>query len=429
MKLSYGMARIWMALLTVFAGLTAMSVDSSAQPLQPDVVKVGVNIPLTGSYADQGKDQERAYQLAAERINARGGVLGRPVELLIRDTKTNAKVAEQNALQMIMEHNVPMITGGSSSAVAIAQSDVCQKHGVVYMAALTHSNATTGHMHRGKFNTVQKAHRNTFRWYFNAWMTSEALTPFMIKKFGNKAKYFYITSDYTWGHTLEESMRRGTELAGAETFGAELTPLGAKNYEALLKKAGDSGAQVLVLVLFGQDVVNALKQASAMGLKAKMDIVVPLMELNMARGAGKEAIEGVISTKNWYWGLKDKYPGSKEFVDAFFDKYKKAPGSSAASAWVAINEWAAAAERAGSFSTDAVVRALEGHKFVLLKDEEEWRSWDHQAISSVYVVRGKSASQSKNDWDLLEIIDEYKGIEVMRTREENPVILEKLPSE
>ncbi len=420
------MVRIWLALLIVFWGFTAAPIDSSAQM---DSVKVGINVPLTGSYSDQGQDEEKAYKLATERLNSRGGLLGRQIELVIKDTKTNPKVAEQNALEMITDHDVAMITGGSSSDAAIAQSDVCQKHGVVYMAALTHSNATTGHMHRGKFSTVQKAHRHTFRWYFNAWMTSKALTPFMIKNFGNKAKYFYITSDYTWGHTLEESMRRATELAGAETLGAELTPLGEKRYENLLEKAGDSGAQVLILVLFGEDMVYALKQAADMGLKTKMNIVVPLMELNMAHGVGKKAIEGIISTKNWYWGLKDRYPGSKEFVDAFLEKYKKAPGSAAASAWVALNEWAAAVERAGSFSSDAVIKALEGHKFVLLKDEEEWRSWDHQAVSSVYVVRGKAASQSKNEWDLLEIIAEYKGVDVMRTREENPVILEKLSSE
>jgi ABC-type branched-subunit amino acid transport system substrate-binding protein len=330
---------------------------------------------------------------------------------------------------MIKKHNVVMMTGGSSSAVAIAQSDVCQKHGIVFMAALTHSNATTGHMHRGKWSAVQKAHRHTFRWYFNAWMTSEALTPFVIKKFGSTAKYYYITADYTWGHTLEESMRRGTELAGAETLGAILTPLGSKDYTEHLASAKESGAEVLVLVLFGQDMVNALKQAADMGLKDKMKIVVPLMELNMARGAGPKAIEGVIATKNWYWGLKDKFPGSKEFVDAFFEAYNRAPGSSAAAAWTAIHEWASAAKRAGGFSADGVIKALEGHNFVLLKDEEEWRSWDHQAISSVYVVRGKKNAESKGLWDLLEIVDEFKGADVVRTREENPVSLEKLPSE
>ena len=397
--------------------------------LSGNTVKIGVNVPLTGSYSDQGKDEKRAYELAVERINAQGGILGKKLTLIVMDTQTNARTASKNAIKMIREHNVAMMTGGSSSAVAIAQSDVCQKYGVVFMAALTHSNATTGHMHLDKWSTVQKAHRHTFRWYFNAWMTSEALVPFMINNYGKSAKYHYITADYTWGHTLEESLRRGTELAGCETMGTVLTPLGSRTFAPELAKAGESEANVLVLLLFGRDMVTALKEADSMGLKEKMQIVVPLMELNMAYGAGAKAIEGVVATKNWYWGLKDKFPGSKEFVDAFRAKYNKAPGSAAASAWVAIYQWVDAARRAGSFASDSVIKALEGHKFTLLKGEEQWRDWDHQAISSVFIVRGKKASESRDRWDLLEILEEVEGAKVMRSREQNPVTLEKLPSE
>ncbi len=417
---------MFIVILTVAVYLIDVPASVSAQE---SAVTVGLNIPLTGAYSKQGEDEKRAYTLAIDELNSQGGVLGKQISYMVRDTKTNAKIARKNALELITDHNVVMMTGGSSSAVAIAQSDVCQEHGVVFMAALTHSNATTGHMHRGKWSTFQKAHRHTFRWYFNAWMTSEALNPYLIQKFNKTATYFYITSDYTWGHTLEESMRRGTELAGCDTLGTVLSPLGKKDYHNELQMAAAANPDVLVLVLFGQDMIMALKQADEMGLKTKMHIVVPLMELNMARGAGIKAIEGVISTKNWYWGLKDNYPGSKKFVNLFMEKYEKAPGSSAAAAWVAIHEWASAAERAGSFSSDAVIQALEGHTFTLLKDQEKWKSWDHQAISSVFIVQGKSPGESQGPWDLLKILKEIPGNEVVRNREQNPVTLEKLPSE
>ncbi len=392
-------------------------------------VVIGINVPLSGSYSDQGKDEEKAYNLAIEQINAKGGVLGKKIIPVVKDTQTKADVARKNALELIKKNKAVMVTGGASSAVAIAQSDVCQEHGVLFMAALTHSNATTGHKKTMGGFTVQKAHRHLFRWYNNAWMTVRALGPFLVKNMKKEADYYFITADYTWGHSLEESVRWVTEAAGSETVGAVLTPLGQKDFKAELLAVQKAKPDVLVLVLFGRDMVNALKQADAMGLKGKMKIVVPLMELNMAHGAGLEVMEGVLATKNWYWGLKDQYPGSKKFVDAFKAKYKKAPGSAAAAAWIAVHQWVDAAERTGSFSSEKIIKALEDHKFTCLKGIEKWRSWDHQAVSSVYIVEGKSPAESKNEWDLLKIIGEVKGEEVMRSRAENPITLEPLSSE
>lgn len=89
-------------------------------------------------------------------------------------------------------------------------------------------------------------------------------------------------------------------------------------------------------------------------------------------------------------------------------------------------EWAAAVERAGTVDSDQVIRELEGHSFTLLKDTEKWRSWDHQAISSVYVVQGKSPRNMAGEWDVLKIVDRVPGEDVVRSRTENPVMLEFL---
>ncbi len=393
---------------------------------QEGEIVIGLNIPLSGSYSLQGKDEADAYKLAIERINERGGILGKKLTYVIKDTKTSAKTARENTVALIREHNAVMVTGGSSSSVAIAQSDVCQENGRIFMAALTHSNATTGHMKNKAGFVVQKAHRHTFRWYFNAWMTGKALGPFLVERFGTGSEYYYITADYTWGHSLEESLRWITEMAGCDTIGAVRTPLGQKTFQKELLAAKKARPDILVLVLFGQDLITALKQADQLGIKKKTKIVVPLMELNMAHGVGPDVLNGVYATVNWYWGLGDRFPGTKTFVDSFRSRYGKAPGSSAAAAWVAINQWASAVERAGTVDSGSVIKALEGHNFTLLKDEEKWRSWDHQAISSVYVVTGKSRAEAKGPWDLLKIVDEKKGEDVMRSMEENPVIMEPL---
>ncbi len=423
-KQSMGAVPGWKNTLFFLLMLLVLIGGPSEVDARVDEVMVGLNLPLSGPYQRQGEDQQRAYLLAIEQINARGGVLGHRIVYRIKDTKTNPRVALHNTIELIRDYDAALITGGSSSAVAMAQSDVCQQYGVIYMAALTHSNAITGHLVTPGGYVTQKAHRHTFRWFCNAWMTSKTLVPYLVKEFGKAKQYYYITADYNWGHSLEKSLQWDAELAGCDTIGSVRTPLGKKNFKKELLAAQKAKPDILVLVLFGQDMTIALKQAYALGLKKTMRIVVPLIELNMAAGVGRDALQDVIATTNWYWRLAERYNGSKHFVDSYRGKYAKVPGSAAASAWVAIHEWAAAAAIAGSFESAEIIKALEGREFTLLKDREQWRAWDHQAVSSVYVVKGKSPLESNGLWDILQIVDERKGVEVMRTVEENPVILE-----
>ena len=389
-------------------------------------IKIGVNVPLSGPYQKQGADQERAYQLAARQINADGGVLGQRIKLLVRDTEVDPQVAKENALEFIEDENVDMVTGGSSSAVAIAQSDVCQEHGVVFMAGLTHSSATTGYDKTQTGFKSQKAHRHTFRWYFNNWMTKEALVPFLVEQFGSDASYFHITADYIWGHTSQNAIQSGTGLEGARTAGSVTAPLGETDFSEQLQQARDSGADVLVLNLFGRDLVRVMEQVQQMGLTQSFRIVAPLMELNIANAIDNEILQKTYSTTNWYHGLSDRFDGSRDFVQSFSQEYGRPPGAAAATAWVALQEWAKAVQRAGTTSSNQVIPELEGHSFTLLKDTEKWRAWDHQAISSVFVVQGKSPGNMANEWDVLNIVKSVPGEDVVRSRTENPVMLEIL---
>ncbi|MEW5725447.1 MAG: substrate-binding protein [Thermodesulfobacteriota bacterium] len=380
-----------------------------------DTVLIGLNVPLSGSYAKQGEDQLKAYKLAIALVNEKGGILGKKVVFSIKDSETNAEVARANAKALIEEGAV-MLTGGSSSAEAIAQAEVCQAAGVVFMAGLTHSNDTTG----------KDAHRHTFRWYNNGHQTAKALAPALVEKFGGQAKYAHIYADYTWGVTLQQSMQQMLEKAGGATVLVEPTKLGEKSFISVLLKAKQAAPDVLVVVEFGADMVNALKQATQLKLQEQMAIVVPLMELHMAHEVGPAIMQGVLTTKCWYHGLSEKYEGSKHFVEVFEKEYAKKPGNAAATAWVNIFQYADAVERAGSFDHVAVIKALEGHKFKLLVDEEYWRDWDHQGVHPTYVLVGKTPEESKDEWDLFQVIAEKKGEDLVRTKEENPVTLEPL---
>ncbi len=395
----------------------------------PDNPLIGLNVPLSGAYKAQGNDQVNAFEMAINTLNEQGGVLGKEVSYKIKDTETNPQVAKKNTLQFINKDNVELITGGISSGVALTQSDICQQENMLFMCPIAHSTAVTGFEGREGQYGDQKAHRHTFRWFFNAWMTQEALTPYLLEEFGKLQNYFYITADNAWGRSTEHAIRQSIEAAGCNTLGRVKARLGQGDLSRELKKAQNADPDVLMLILFGSDMVKAINKLYQMGLDQEMQIVVPLMELNMAHEIGPEKLEGIISTTNWYWGLKDKYPGSRKFVRKYRSKYNKPPGFSAAGSWTVVKEWAAAVERAGSFAPDKVIKELEGHQYQVLKGKETWRSWDHQAVNSAYIVEGKSKKNMENEWDLLKILKEVDGTEVVRSKVENPVMLEPLDSE
>jgi ABC-type branched-subunit amino acid transport system substrate-binding protein len=137
-------------------------------------------------------------------------------------------------------------------------------------------------------------------------------------------------------------------------------------------------------------------------------------------------MQGVLTSMCWYHSLSERFDGSKTFVEAFEQAYHKKPGNAAAAAWVAIFQYVDAVERAGAFDHIEVIKALEGHRFTLLVDEEYWRDWDHQGIHPTYVAVGKTPEASQDEWDLFTIVDSQRGEDIARTKAENPVQLEPL---
>ncbi len=378
-----------------------------------DTVTLGFNVPQTGAYADEGADELRAYELAVEHLNGGGdggmlstfsskvldgtGIMGKKVEFVTGDTQTNSDAARASARSMIEKDGAVMITGGSSSGVAIAVQGLCQDAGVIFMAGLTHSNDTTGKDRRA----------NGFRHFFNTEMSGRALAPILEANYGKDRKAYHLTADYTWGYSQEKSMKTYTEDLGWETVNTVKTPVGAGDFSSYLSPVAQSGADVLILNHYGGDMVNSLTQAVQFGLRDMQAngkdfvVVVPLFSRLMARGAG-ENIKGIFGSTNWHWSLPDA--GSQAFVRSFGEKYGFPPSQAAHTCYVQTLLYADAVTRAGSFNPCAVGEALEGFEFDGLGNGPTlYRAEDHQCFKDVLVVKGKDNPTS--EFDLLEIVE------------------------
>ncbi|WP_020408575.1 ABC transporter substrate-binding protein [Hahella ganghwensis] len=378
-------------------------------------VKIGLNYPQTGRYQEQGLAQRRAAFMAVDEINASGGILGHPVELVIKNTGSKPERSERNVTEMIDQDNVVAIFGGSSSAVAIAGGKAAKARDRIYFGTLTYSNATTG----------TEGHSHMFRESYNAWMGAKVLSKYLKANHADK-KYFYITADYTWGWSTEKSIRIFSQTLNQEQHPGVKTPFPTalqRDFASALEQAQQSQADVLVLVLFGDDMVRALEMATSMGIKDKMAVVVPNLTLGMAKAAGPAIMEGVVGAAPWTWEVPYIYnfTRGKEFVEKFSSLYGLRPSSSAASAYSILMQYRDAVERIGSFKTSEVIKALENHRYTLLKDEQYWRKLDHQNIQTVYAVRCQPREKVLADPyhdDYFEIIDSMTGDEAAHTADE-----------
>lgn len=384
-----------------------------------DTVTLGFNVPQSGPYADEGADELRAFELAVEHLNGEGdggmlqtfsskalegtGILGKRVEYVTGDTQTKSDAARASARSMIEKDGAVMISGGSSSGVAVAVQALCQEAGIIFMAGLTHSNDTTG--------KDRKA--NGFRHFFNSYMSGAALAPILVDQYGADRKAYHLTADYNWGYTTEEAMASSTEALGWETVNSVKTPLTQTDFSSYIAPVLNSGADVLVLNHYGGNMVNSLTNAVQFGLREaeangkKFEIVVPLYSELMARGAGQN-IAGILGSQNWDWKLENqlgaRYTGTNAFVQSFGEKYGFPPSQAAHTCYVQTLLYADAVTRVSSFAPCAVVEALEGFEFDGLGNgPTTYRADDHQCFKDVVVVRGKE--NPENEFDLVEIVE------------------------
>ncbi len=392
-------------------------------------VRIGFNYPQTGPYAAEGLSQYNGALLAADEINAQGGILNHQIRLVSKDSGSHVSKTRINVRRLLEDKKVRMLFGGASSDVAIAACELCQEKWIPFFGTLTYSPTTTG----------EEGHRACFRESYNSWMAAKLLSRYLNDNLAGR-HYYNITADYTWGWSTESAIRKLTDTMDHGIHPVSRMPIGSTNFIEPLRAAQAAKADVLIMTLAGNDIVTALRQATVMGLKDRMQIVIPNMMRDSLVEAGSDAIEGVIGTMQWLWQVPYRYQYQRGilFVEQYEKRYNKVPTSSAASAYTILHEYKAAVESAGSFDGPAVIRALEGRTYRIVKDTQRWREFDHQSIQTVYLVRGLAAEKSAPPGGtpkIVEIIDSMPGEQAARSHEEwlsvrrragRPIVLEHL---
>jgi branched-chain amino acid transport system substrate-binding protein len=372
-----------------------------------DTVKIGLDNPLTGTYAAVGKNELNGCELAIEQINAKGGILGRQAELLVEDsTSGDAGTAVQKARKLIDRDQVNFLLGNVNSALSLAMAQVSNEKSVLHVVPGGHTDAVTG----------ASCHWNVFRVCNTTQMEANAVTPALIKNAGKS--WYYITPDYAFGHTLQSGLEKACAAAGGTKVGADLTPLGTTDFSSYLIKAQAAKPDVILFLVQGDDMINALKQAVQFGLDKRFHLAGGQQELEPLEGLPPEARIGTWVFE-WYWN-QPGVPHVAEFVAAIKKKTGRVPTARTWFGFASTWTCALAANNAKSLEAVKMAKALQGFKLppevALMPDGAYFRAGQNQLIPNLYV--GNAQAQGSAPDDLFKVTQVVKGIDAAGTLEE-----------
>ena len=381
-------------------------------------VFAGVSVPRTGTYAAAGEDLIKGYELAIEHLNngselmskispnIKKRVLGKEVKFGIADSEAKPNTAVQNFSRFVSDNQAVLVTGCVSSAEAVANNKFAEREKVLYLPGITGSNDTTG----------KDCVRYSFRECFYAETAANAIVPVLIKNLGKDKKVAFLTPDYTYGHTVRQSVEKAMKAGGWTAVTNQLSPLGTTDFSSYLLNVANSGANVVVNINFGRDAVLSIKQAKDFGILSTMALVIPYNTPFLAKDVGADTMQGVFAATDYWWTLEDKFPLAKLFNEAFKAKYNRYPEWGANCAYMQLAMWADALGRAKTFYPPELIKAYEAGSVVQSTvGPVHFRPEDHQLVRPVIVTRGKKPSEMRNPEDFYEIVEVVPGGPLMQS--------------
>ena len=335
-------------------------------------IKVGIIDPLSSPYKTSSIHDVHGANVAVDLFNKRGGVLGHPVVILEADDASDPETAVKAATKFIKDDQVDFLMGTFNGDCALAVSALAQKENKLFMVTGSNLPDLTG----------AACNSHTFVFMPNAAMMSQAVVPYLVKAYGTR--WYMITTSSLDGKAMAQAMVTAGQSHGVEVVGEALMPFGSTDFTSALTAAKDRHPSLILLNLYGWDLIHALKAY------AKLEL--PKDKIGVGGMIGGEQIGRPLGYANnaGIWGLiwdpKVNTDSSRRFIQGVIDKYNHTPTSRCYLGYAAMGQILEAVQRAGTTDTEAVIKALEGHEFDGLKEGKSvFRAWDHQHVQDVLV--------------------------------------------
>ncbi len=370
--------------------LGAAAAGSLAMPfyarraLAAEPIKLGSLLDSTGAIGLEGRRMAQTTQFAVDKLNAEGGLLGRPIQLIQFDTQSSMQLYTQYAQQLALSDKVDVIQGGITSASREAVRPIFDRSKTLYF-----------------YNTQYEGgvcDRNVFCTGTTPAQTVNHIVDYGLKHWGKKA--YIIAADYNYGHITASWMTKFMKDGGGSVASTDFFPLDVTNFSSTISRIQQAGPDLVLSALVGANHSGFYRQWDAAGMKSKIPMASSVFGLgDELTSMDVSTTNGVITCYGWYSDIDT--PASKAFVKGMQDKFGVEVtdlGELDTATYDGILLWAEAVKKAGSVEREAVIKALEtGVSYEGPTGKVTMDAATHHTIRNTYLAQPKDRK-----WEILQ---------------------------
>ncbi len=379
---------------------------------KPSEIKFGFGTSSTGTFAAVAQDQNRGAEYATEEINTSGGISmpwGKvKLNTLFRDDETKVDVAVRR-FRELTEEGIVGFSGAVYNPIAGALNEENKIANIVYLPGCVPA-----------LDSFRKGNPSdaTYSLVFSPWTIGYVTVKIAAEKLNAKTIYYVNRSD-SWGRTIRDGMVEAMKKYDVKLIGEREFSTGTVDWSAAINEANSLSPDVFASCFYGGDSVSLMKQAHDAGVQKRSVLFNIWTSTVIGVALPNEVLKDIQGLTFFYHnfeGYKDKKvaEASKKFVEGFQKKFNQPPDSYAAIAYMAFDLYRTASEKAGSFESGAIAKAIGTNSFNTIKGKGYFRG-SHEFIGDnmVFYVKGKDASDMKDKYDVFKIIDSFGGEELV----------------
>jgi branched-chain amino acid transport system substrate-binding protein len=362
-------------------------------------IRIGYLADMSGTYRDlSGPGGLEALKMAIEDFG--GTVDGKKIVTFNADDLNKPDVGANTVRQWIDERNVDMVTGLVASSVVLAASKVIEQGDKLALisgaaaSSLTNESCSPNHIH----------------WTYDTYALANGTANAILKDGGKR--WYILTADYAFGHSMENDIKKVVESEGGEVVGTARHPFPSADFSSYILQAQGSGAEVIALANAGADTVNSLKTASEFGVtQSGQKLAGMVVFLNDIHAMGLDVTQGLMLTTGWYWDMNDE---TRAWAKRYYERTKRMPGMVHAGIYSATTHYLNAVKATGSDDTKTVRAHMAKTPVNDMFAKNGTIREDGRMVHDMYLVQVKTPAESKGEWDLYKMVRTIPADEAYR---------------
>jgi branched-chain amino acid transport system substrate-binding protein len=386
------------SLMLAATGLVLAAGAAQAQ-ISNDVIKIGVLNDQSGMMSDMsGKLSVDAVKMA---IDDMGGKLhGKPIQVISADHQNKVDIGVATARKWYEQEGVDMILDVPNSAIALAVQDLTRQMNRVAIYTSAGTSDLTG----------KGCSPNGMHWTYDTYAYASGAAAGVMADGGKS--WFFITSDYAFGHALERDASAIVKTQGGQVLGSVRHPIASADFSSYLLQAQSSKAQVIGLANGSGDTINTMKQAREFGIGGGGQRMAAMyMGITDVHSMGLEIAQDVNLVEAFYW---DQNAQTRAWADRFFKLTGRMPSGVQASNYEAAMHYLKAVRAAGTDAAGPVLKKMHETKINTFMTKDGYIRDDGRVMRDLYLYKVKKPSESKRPWDYYKVVRTIPAAQAFR---------------